>query len=364
MIPVSKPYLPSLEEYSKFLKIIWENNQLTNNGPLVRRLENEITEYLNVDKVYYVTNGTTALQLAIKALGLTKEIITTPFSFVATTTSIIWESCTPVFVDIESNTFCINADLIESAITEKTEAILATHVFGYPCDVIKIQKIAEKYGLKVIYDGAHAFGSIINGKSLLSYGDISTVSFHATKLFHTIEGGAVIVNREESIVNELSLLRSFGNVGDNHISPGVNGKNSEFHAAMGLCNLPILNHIIEKRKHLSKFYDANIKGFFQLPKPLYEFEYNYAYYPMILKCESELLHVKAKLEEHGILARRYFYPSLNKISYLNNKLTLKVSEDIASRILCLPLFHQIENEELERIVSIVNKINQKRVEKI
>ena len=254
-IYVTKSFLPPIEEYNKWIAKIFENGQLTNQGPLLRELESRLSTYLGVKNFHYVTNGTIAIQIALKALGITEgEIITTPFSYVATTSSILWERCKPVFVDIEPENFTIDADKIEAAITPQTKAILAVHVFGYACDVEKIEKIAKKHNIFVIYDAAHAFASKYKGKSLLDYGDISTCSFHATKLFHTIEGGACIV-KDETVSEKLELIKRFGHNGDNHLCLGINAKQTEMNAAMGLSNLPYIGQILEKRlvreKHLT-----------------------------------------------------------------------------------------------------------------
>ena len=261
MIPVTKPFLPPAEEYEAYLKGIWKRNWLTNMGPLASQLEMELKDFLEVSHLLFVTNGTIALQMAIKALNLSGEIITTPFSFVATTSSIVWENCTPIFVDIEPSTLNIDAEKIESAITEKTSAILATHVYGNPCDVEKIEKIAKKHNLKVIYDGAHAFGVKINGKSIFEYGDISTCSLHATKLYHSIEGG-LLITKDPILLKKLAYIRNFGFDGPvNFAELGINGKNSEFHAAMGLANLKYIEHIHKKRKEITKRYDEKLKNF-------------------------------------------------------------------------------------------------------
>ena len=254
---VTKSYLPKIEDYFHYVRKIWENNQLTNNGELVKELESNLKKYLDVENLLYCSNGTIVLQMAIKALELKGEIITTPFSYVATTNAILWENCKPVYVDIDKDTYCINADKIENSINKNTTVILATHVFGNPCDVDKIDVIAKKYNLKVIYDGAHCFGAKLNSKSLLDYGDISTCSFHATKIFHTIEGGCLIVN-DKKLTNKLKLLRQFGHVGDNYYSIGINAKNSEFHAAMGLCILPHMDKIINKRKYITELYKLKL----------------------------------------------------------------------------------------------------------
>jgi dTDP-4-amino-4,6-dideoxygalactose transaminase len=250
MIPVTKPYLPPFDEYQSYLEGIWKRQWLTNNGPLVHELETKITDYLGVTNFLYLGNGTVALQIAIKALELKGEIITTPFSYVATTSSIVWEGCKPVFVDIDSQTLNIDPSKIEEAITVNTSAILATHVYGNPCDVIKIGEIAKKHNLKVIYDGAHCFGVKFRGESIFEYGNISTVSFHATKLFHTIEGGGVFT-RDKNLSKKMSFMRNFGHDGPEvYREVGINGKNSEFHAAMGLVNIKKIDEIIAKRKLL------------------------------------------------------------------------------------------------------------------
>lgn len=311
MINVTKTYLPPFEEYAAILKRAWEKAWITNNGELVQELETKLKEYLDVKHLWFTSNGTVVLQMALKALNITKEVITTPFSYVATTNAILWEGCTPVFVDIDPHTFCIDASKIEAAITKDTQAILATHVYGQPCDVEAIDAIAKKYGLKVIYDGAHAFGVIYKGKSLLSYGDISTCSFHATKLFHTVEGGCIICNDSE-LDEKLFLYRSFGHRGDDYLSIGINGKNSEFHAAMGLAMLPYLPQLIEKRKAIFDFYEKGLTDtcvhFLDFNNP--DLSWNYAYCPVLFKKEEQLLLIKAKLEEEGIFIRRYFFKTL------------------------------------------------------
>ncbi len=248
---VTKTFLPPLEEYVKYLEKVWDSRWLTNNGQLAVELENKLSEYLGVKHVIFVSNGTIAIQMAIKALDIKKSIITTPLTFIATTSSILWEKCKPVFVDVDPNTFCIDHTKIEAAITEDTEAILAVHVYGYPCNVKEIEKIARKHNLKVIYDAAHAFGVKIDGESIFKFGDISTLSLHATKLFHTAEGGLVLTNND-ALAKKIELLKDFGLEGENPIEIGINGKNSELHAALGLANFKHLDEIRECRKKLSK----------------------------------------------------------------------------------------------------------------
>lgn len=355
-INVTKSFLPPFEEYQEAIKGIWENTWLTNNGPLVRKLESQLKGYLGVENLLYVGNGTIALQIAVKAMELKGEIITTPFSYCATTTSILWENLKPVFVDIEPETFNINADLIEAAINEKTSAILATHVYGRPCDVEKIEQIAKKHRLKVIYDGAHSFGATYKGKSVLSYGDVSTCSFHATKVFHTIEGGSVICN-DKQLHEKLELYRSFGHRGDDYFSLGINAKNSEFHAAMGLCNLPKVADIIEKRKIISEKYDA-LLNWKKLKRPAQNidgFSYNYAYYPVILESEAKLHQITEALQKEDITPRRYFYPSLNQLPYLNFYNPCPVSESYSLRALSLPLYYDLALNDVEKISTIINQ---------
>lgn len=352
MINVTKTYLPPFDEYAVILKRAWDKAWITNNGELVVELEQKLREYLSIENLLFCSNGTIALQMALKALGITKEVITTPFSYVATTNSIIWENCKPVFVDIRHDDYCIDANKIEAAITESTQAILATHVYGFPCDVDKIQKLADAYNLKVIYDGAHAFGCNYKGKSLLSFGDISTCSFHATKIFHTVEGGAIISNSKE-LQNKLYLYRSFGHLGDNYFSIGINGKNSELHAAMGLCILPKLSEIIAKRKHLFEAYNR-LLDFSEISRPfsLEDFGYNYSYYPVLFETEEILLKVRAALVNKNINTRRYFYPSLNTLPFIIYQ-NCEISESISSRVLSLPLYESLSQSEVETICRII-----------
>lgn len=348
-IYVTKPFLPPEEEYFKYVKEVFAKGVLTNGGALAQSFEQKMAKFLGVEHFAYVTNGTIALQLALKVLGIEDgEVITTPFTYVATTSSILWERCKPVFVDIEPDNFTIDADKIEAAVTPRTKAIMAVHVFGYACDVDKIQKIAARHNLKVIYDGAHAFGSRYKGKSLLSYGDISTCSFHATKLFHTVEGGACIAADAE-LSRRIDLLRRFGHNGDEHLQLGINGKQSEFHAAMGLANFPHIAEIIRERKRVCDRYDSLLAGVVRRPRTQPELEYNYAYYPVVFKSEEELLKVFATLAKADIHPRRYFYPSLNTLPYLKNKQICPVSEDICSRIACLPLYPALTDEDVTRI---------------
>jgi dTDP-4-amino-4,6-dideoxygalactose transaminase len=356
MINVTKSYLPPLEEYSELINSIWQNHHLTNRGPLVQKLERDICKKLNLNNLLFVSNGTIAIQLAIKALNITGEVITTPFSYVATTNSLLWEGCQPVFCDISNETFCIDAKKIEALITPKTTAILATHVYGIPCDVEEIEKIATKHSLKVIYDAAHAFGVEYKNKNIFDYGDVSTCSFHATKLFHTIEGGSVTAKNPE-ILKLMTLYHSFGHVGDDYFTQGINGKNCEFHAAMGLCNLPKLDELIAARKNHSDYYTSLLSANI-ISRPIipHGTSYNYAYYPVVFKDETTLLATKETLFKSGINTRRYFYPSLNNLPFLAEHYECPVSEDISKRVLCLPLYFDLEKAIIEKISTIINSI--------
>ena len=355
MIPVTRPFSPPIEEYQELLKGIWDRNWFTNNGPLVNQLELELKSYLDVSHLLYVSNGTIALQIAIKALGITKKIITTPFSYVATTSSIVWEGCEPVYVDIDPKTLNIDPRKIEAAIDEDTEAILATHCFGNPCDIDAIQAIADKYSLRVIYDAAHCFGTKYKGLSVFSYGDISTTSFHATKLYHTIEGGAIFSN-DADLLKRMAFLRNFGHDGPEKFNGiGINGKNSEFHAAMGLVNLSYIDNILTSRKTISHWYDKFlIHEDIIRPITIIQSEGNNSYYPILLTDEKRLIEVKNALEQEEIFPRRYFYPSLNSLDYTNGNAPISI--DISSRILCLPLYFKLSCEEVLKISRLILRV--------
>jgi len=356
IINVTKTYLPPFEEFSELIQKSWQTRWVTNQGPLAEELELKLKEYLGVKHLLLVSNGTLALQLAIKALSLTGEIITTPFSYVATATSIMWENCRPVFCDIKKNDFCIDAAKIENLVTENTSAVLPTHVYGFPCDTSAINGIAQKHDLKVIYDGAHAFGVRTDGKSLLDCGDISAVSFHATKLFHTIEGGAVITD-DDDLAEKLFLYRAFGHKDDEYISVGINARNSELHAAVGLCNLKRVDQFILSRKELNSLYRDNLaQQEIQLPVIPEDINYNYSYFPVLLKSEDTLLRVSDELSKNGINTRRYFYPSLNTLDYLNPS-QCPVSEDLAKRVLCLPMYQELSSDDVMRICRIISELS-------
>lgn len=356
MIPVTKPYLPNKAKYQTYVDRIYESGWLTNNGSLVRELEERLTQYLGVNNLILVANGSLALQVAYKALNLTGEVITTPFSFVATTNTLLWEGLTPVFADINPRTFNIDPQQIEAQITSKTSALLPVHVFGNPCEVEAIQAIANKHQLKVIYDAAHAFGSEYKNQSVLNYGDISTLSFHATKLFHTIEGGAVITNDDE-LAKKVRLLINFGITGPNSIEmAGTNAKMNEFEAAMGLCVLDEIETVKVGRQQVWQTYQKELQEQVEFQQWNEQGENNYAYAPVLFKSEAELLVAEAKLKENNILPRRYFYPSLDTLDYLNSKQVCNHSRSIASRILCLPIYPNLGTGDVNKIINNIKDV--------
>lgn len=354
MINVTKTFFPPLDEYIVQLERIWKNQWLTNRGELLQELEKKIKDYLGLNSILITNNGTIPLQIAVNLLGNKGEIITTPFSYVATTASILWENCTPIFVDINPEFLTIDETKIEAAITNKTSAILATHVFGNPCNVQYIEQLATKYGLKVIYDAAHSFGVSYQNKSIFEFGDISTCSFHATKLFHTGEGGAIFCN-DKVLMDKIYYSHNFGHNGPLEFHGlGINGKISELQAAMGLAVFPHLDLIISERKKVVDYYNSNLN--FSILKTMVLRKntiWNYSYYPIIFENETQLLKTQKVLNENNIFPRRYFYPSLNKVNYIEYT-EMPTSEGIAQTILCLPLSHELEYSILEKIVSIIN----------
>lgn len=355
-IMVTRATLPPLDEYAGYLRQIWDSHWLTNNGPLVRKLEDELREHLGAPQLWYVNNCTTALQITIRALELRGEIITTPFSYVATTGAILWERCTPVFVDIRPGDLTIDPALIEAAITPQTSAILATHVYGFPCEVAAIETIARRHHLKVVYDAAHAFGCRLNGRALATYGDASCLSFHATKLFHTVEGGAIVINGDPAVAESTRLMRAFGHFGDDHRCVGINGKNSEFHAAMGLCNLPRLRDRLAAHRAQHENYTRLLSGS-PLRVPRAEttgLEYNYAYYPVLLPDESAVIRTLAALARLNIHPRRYFYPSLNRVPYVKGP-ACPIAEQAAMNVLCLPMAGPVTPAVQDQVVSAMAK---------
>ncbi|RZN83119.1 MAG: DegT/DnrJ/EryC1/StrS family aminotransferase [Winogradskyella sp.] len=355
MINVTKTFLPPQDEYQAILKHAWDSGWITNRGHLVKELEDKLKDYLNVSNVICMTNGTLPLQIAIKALGLSGDIITTPFSYVATTSSIVWEGCKPIFVDIHPEYLTIDETKIEAAITKNTTAILATHVFGNPCHIEVIQNIAKRYNLKVIYDAAHCFGVTYNGKSVFEYGDVSTCSFHATKLFHTGEGGAAFFN-SDTLYNNLYYHHNFGHKGnENFQGIGINAKMSELQAAMGLAVFPYIETIIKSREDIVLAYN---KAFgdtsLSLLKLRESAKWNYSYYPIICPSEKKLKVILDVLNAKDIYPRRYFYPSLDELPYVKGY-DCKVSRSIASRVLCLPLYHGLDETAQDKIIDLVKQ---------
>ncbi|MBQ4820287.1 DegT/DnrJ/EryC1/StrS family aminotransferase [Aquimarina sp. MMG016] len=358
MINVTKTFLPPIDEYQKILQRAWDKKWVTNRGELLLELEEKLATYLNTSNFFITTNGTLPLQIALKVLGIKGEVITTPFSYVATTSSIVWEGCTPVFVDIEEDTLTIDPSKIEAAITDKTEAILATHVFGNPCDVETIDKIAKKYHLKVIYDAAHCFAVTYKDKSIFEYGDVSTTSFHSTKLFHTGEGGAIFAN-DKTLFDTLYYHHNFGHNGPlEYHGLGINAKASEMQAAMGLSVLPYMDTIINKRKALSECYKEQLQNtdFLTFMKIRDGASMNYSYLPVLFKTEELLLATLESLEKKEVFPRRYFYPSLNKLPYLEHKKPMPISEKISGRILCLPLYSELSMEEVTMICDTIKQV--------
>ena len=350
---VTRAFLPKWEEYASVMKGVWESGHLTNNGPVQQAFEKGLAEQVGLAHPLFVVNGTIALHLAIRALDLKGEIITTGFSHPVTTISIIWEGCTPVFVDVDVDTFCIDPNEIERAITPRTSAILATHVYGIPCDVEAIQAIADKHGLKVIYDGAHAFGTSYNGKPVLNYGDISTTSYHATKIFQTVEGGSMHTNDPE-LFEKLKRMRTMGQWREDFQMLGVNAKNSEFHAAMGVANLPYLKEILAVRAGQWKRYEKGLAdagvALARIPEGTV---YNHSYFPAVFRTEEDLVRVRKVLNDQEIHPRRYFFPATTELPYVNKAGSCPVAEGLAHRVLCLPLYHTLEDHTIDRIVELM-----------
>lgn len=359
MINVTKTFLPKQEEYSALLKKSWDKHWITNRGDLVKELEVKIKQTFDIPYMIATTNGTLPLQIAIKALGLSGEIITTPFSYIATSSAIVWEGCKPIFVDIDEHSFNIDPLKIEDKITSETSAIIATHVFGNPCDIEMISQIAKKHNLKVIYDAAHCFGVEYNTESIFNYGDVSTCSFHATKIFHTGEGGALFTTNSE-LFETLYYSHNFGHNGPEDFQGlGINAKMSELQAAMGLAVFPHFSEILKRRQQLYNVYKESLKGLNQLEfqKIMENTIYNCAYFPLVFPSETILSSVKQALNDKSIFPRRYFYPSLNTVPYLDGDV-MPISESISKRILCLPLYYDLKDEDVKEICLLIhNNLN-------
>lgn len=353
-INVTKTYLGNKSEFLRLMDEVWDSGWITNHGPKVLELEHQLKEYLGVKHLFFVNNGTIAIQIAIKALGLKEKVLTTPFSYVATTSSLVWENCQPIFIDICPDTLTIDVEKVENALKhDNFSGVLATHVYGIPCDVVGLKKLGAKYGIPIIYDAAHAFGVTISGESILNYGDISTLSFHATKVFHTIEGGALVTN-DDDLAHKISYLRNFGHNGpENFFGVGINGKNNEFSAAMGLINLKEIDSLIAERKHLHNLYVSALQGL-NLKLAIEDSlpGHNYSYFPVIFDSEEKLLHSKCILENHNIFPRRYFFPSLNTLPYVLYQ-TCPISESISRRVLCLPFYNGLLKSEIDLITDVL-----------
>ena len=355
MINITKTYLPNKAKYQEYVNEIYANGWVTNNGPLVGKLEKRLAEYLGVKNIVLVSSGTSALEIAYRTLDLKGYAITTPFSFVATTSSLVTNSIKPIFTDIDPQTLNIDPSKIEQLITPHTSGIVPVHIFGNGCDVEAIEKIAKKYDLKVVYDAAHAFDVKYKGESVLNYGDISTLSFHATKLFHTIEGGALIIN-DDSLVEKARYLRNFGIENQESIPElGTNAKMNEFEAAMGLCMLDEMEEVSQRRKVVYGRYEQELKGIVGFQDQNIHSTQNYAYFPIVLKDEEQTLKVQKALNEKQIFPRRYFYPSLDTLSYIEPKQFMPISRNISNCILVLPMYPELSEKEQKLILGIIKQ---------
>ncbi len=363
IITVTSPLLPDLEEFHELLKEIWDAKWITNNGSFHQRLEAALAEYLKVPYVSLFTNGTLPLITALQALRITGEVITTPYSFVATTHALWWNGIKPVFVDIDWKTGCMDPNKIEAAITPKTTAIMPVHVYGKPCDTKAIQDIADKYGLKVIYDAAHAFGVEVNGESVLNAGDMSTLSFHATKVYNTIEGGAMVMH-DEKTKKRIDYLKNFGFAAETEVvAPGINSKMDEMRSAYGLLNLKQVDAAIEARHQVAiKYREAlrNVEGI-EFWDDLPGVKHNYSYFPMFVDAKKYGMtrdELYFKMKEQGVLGRRYFYPLISDFSTYRNlpsatRENLPVATKMANEVICLPMHHALSDEDIKRVLNCI-----------
>jgi len=363
LITVTSPLLPNLDEFHSLLKEIWNSKWITNNGSFHKRLESELASYLKVPFVSLFTNGTLPLITALQALRITGEVITTPYSFVATTHALWWNGIKPVFVDIDLQTGNIDPDKIEAAITPKTTAIMPVHVYGKPCDTKRIQEIANKYGLKVIYDAAHAFGVEVNGESVLNAGDMSTLSFHATKVYNTIEGGALVMHDEET-KKRIDYLKNFGFAGETEVvAPGINSKMDEMRAAYGLLNLRQVDAAIESRHQVAIKYREGLRDVdgISFMEDMPGVKHNYSYFPIFVDAEKYGMtrdELYFKMKEAKVLGRRYFYPLISEFSTYrglpsSSKENLPNAHKMADSVICLPMHHELGDEEIKRILELI-----------
>jgi|LSQX01.2.fsa_nt_gb dTDP-4-amino-4,6-dideoxygalactose transaminase len=352
MIPVTKPHLPEIGRYIRYIERCYENNQLTNNGPLAQELKARLEEYLGVQNLLLVANGTLALQIAYKALGVSGKAITTPFTFVATSSSLKWEGIEPVYADIDAQSLDLCPEKVLEAIDPEVTALVPVHVYGNPCDVEAFDEIAKEHDLKVIYDAAHAFGVRLNGRSILQWGDAATLSFHATKVFHTVEGGAIVFKKREDYERACRLI-NFGYEEGEVVDEGINAKMSEFHAAMGLSMLDEIETVLAKREEVHRRYYEALESLYEMPVWKEGATRNYAYFPVLFPSEDALLKTQERLNEAGIFPRRYFYPSLDTRGYDLSDGENPISRDRASRVLCLPMYPALPLGVQDKIVSIM-----------
>jgi dTDP-4-amino-4,6-dideoxygalactose transaminase len=368
MINVTRSYLGNKAKFLGYVDSIYATGWLTNHGPLVTELEERLRDYLGVRNIILTNNGTLALQIAYRALNLTGSAITTPFSFVATTSSLQWEGIRPIFADIDKATWNLDPRAIEARIEADTQAIVATHVFGNACDVETIAHIAQQHRLKVIYDGAHAFSVRYKDHSVFNWGDISTLSFHATKLFHTIEGGAIVTD-DDALAARIRLLCNFGIVDTDIIDGiGINAKLNEFAAAMGLCILDDMALILEQREEIASRYEHQLSDHFDLQRQQADSQRNHSYFPIALTDESQLLRCRAALMDKGINPRRYFYPSLDTLSYVQPQTPQTESRALSRRVLCLPIYpglpRHVQNTVIETLLKESSHRSQPQAERI
>jgi dTDP-4-amino-4,6-dideoxygalactose transaminase len=359
MIQVTKTFLPPLEVYVEYLKGIWDRGQVSNNGPLVRELENRLSKILDIDHVVLVSSGTLALQLAIRAFEFTNEVVTTPFSYVATTNSIVWEGCKPVFGDIDPNSLNLQPKSLKALLNNKTSGIIATHIFGAPCYVDEFTTLANEVSLPLIFDASQAFGTNVKGRSVLKYGDASVLSLHATKLFHTIEGGAVLTSNPQ-IANRIRTLRNFGqNEKGEFTFLGINAKLSEIHAAIGLSQLDTIDQNIQARKTISMRYYTELAD-----TPGISFQeihsdtsrYNHAYFPIIIENKRKADELISIGFDKGIEFRKYCYPSLSLLPFIDNSSITPIANDLAKRTVCIPLYPSLVNEQQEQIIQLIKNV--------
>jgi dTDP-4-amino-4,6-dideoxygalactose transaminase len=351
MIPVTRPHLPEKIRYLEYISRCYENCQLTNDGPLVQELKARLEDYLGVQNLLPVANGTLALQIAYKVLGVSGKAITTPFTFVATSSSLKWEGIEPVFADIDEETLELCPEKSKGILDPDVTALVPVHVYGNPCDVGAFDQIADDHGLKVIYDAAHAFGVRLNGRSVLQWGDAATLSFHATKVFHTVEGGAIVFKKREDYERACRLI-NFGYEAGEVVDEGINAKMSEFHAAMGLSMLDEIETVLEKRGEIHDRYYEALADRFEMPLWKEDATRNYAYFPVLFPSEDALLKTQQRLNEAGIFPRRYFYPSLDALGYGQPGGMNPISRDRARRVLCLPMYSTLPLEVQDKIISL------------